>query len=182
MKKKITKLILSTILTTVIVSLTIPSSSVASAGTKKQSPKAISQDQPIQIESDRVTFLQDSGQIIYQGHVIVHTGDKTLFAEEVTVNRNAQQKITSILATGQPAKFSAPMQNSTELLHAHAQNIDYDPSLSLLILTGKARLKHQQDTFEGPVLRYTLNEHKIEAVTANNQRPKMVIMPKNGGS
>lgn len=159
------------ILTTLFLFVVAPNTTWANIDQKTQ-------NEPIHIESDRVTFMQETGKIIYQGHVVMHTGDKILKANEITVKRDANQKITSILATGQPAKFSTPMQNSTELLHAHAQNIDYAPSLSLLILTGQAKLKHQQDTFEGPILRYTLNEQKIEAVTSHNQRPKMVIMPK----
>jgi len=159
------------ILTSLLLLVSAPNITWANINTKTQ-------NEPIHIESDHVTFMQETGKIIYQGHVVVHSGDKILKANEVTVKRDENQKITSILATGHPAKFSTLMQNSAERLYAHAQNIDYDPSLSLLILTGKAKLEHQQDTFEGPILRYTLKEQKIEAITSNNQRPKMVIMPK----
>lgn len=137
-------------------------------------------NEPIRIESDNVTFLQESVEIIYQGNVVVHSGQKTLKADTVTVQRNKQQKIQSIIAVGQPALFTTPMEKSAHLLNAQAKNIDYNPNKSLIVLSGQAKLKLGSDTFEGPILKYLLDEQKIEAVTKNNQRPKMIIVPAKG--
>lgn len=132
---------------------------------------------PIHIESDTVVFDQVQSALTYQGNVIVTSGDQKLYATQVVVVRDKQQEIQSIVATGAPARYTQVFEKDKTTLQAYANQIDFDPKQSILLLTGKAKITHQQDTFEGPLLKYMLNEHKIEAIQANNERPKMIIHP-----
>lgn len=135
---------------------------------------------PIEIESDNVVFEQNTGELTYQGNVIVISGTQKLFANKVIVKRDNQKGIQSIQATGtadKPAHFINLLEDKQTPVHAYASQIDYDPKLALLTLTGQAKIVHQADTFEGPLLRYIIEDQKIEAIHSKNQRPKMTITP-----
>lgn len=130
---------------------------------------------PIHIESDQVRFEQLSNEITYQGHVVVISGHQKLYADEVIVKRDSKQNIESIHARGQPAHFKSLLKDTKIPVDAFATRIDYDPIHSVLTLAGEAKIVHQQDTFEGPLLKYEINNQKIEAIQVKNQRPKMII-------
>lgn len=134
-------------------------------------------DAPIEIESDHVVFDQNTGELTYQGNVIVISGTQKLYANKVILKKDNQKGIQSIQATGTPAHFINLLKDEVTPIHAYASQIDYDPNLALLTLTGQAKIVHQTDTFEGPLLRYIIEDQKIEAIYSNNQRPKMTITP-----
>lgn len=138
-------------------------------------------EHPIEITSDAITFERDSDSIIYKGNVVVINGEKKLLADKIVVKRTAAQNIESICATGTPAQFTTIMKDEVTPVHAFATQIDYLPDASLLVLTGKAKIVHQQDIFEGPILKYRIDEQKIEAAQVQNQRPKMIINPPKKG-
>lgn len=133
-------------------------------------------DGPIQIESDQVIFEQNTGAITYQGNVIVSSADQKLTANKVIVKRDSNQAIASIQAFGSPAHYLHQTEGQPTI-HAYAKHIDYQPNHSLLTLVGKAKIIHAQDTFEGPILKYAIDEQKIEARQSKNERPKMIINP-----
>lgn len=132
---------------------------------------------PIHIESDNVIFLQNPGTITYEGHVIVTSQEQTLTAEKVIVHRDNNQAISAIIAFGAPAHYHQIMPKTQTPIHAYATEIHYHPDAGLLTLTGQAKITHQQNTFEGPVLKYTLEDQKIEAIHTANERPKMTLFP-----
>lgn len=139
----------------------------------------ITSNQPIEIESDVVLYEQNSGKITYRGKVIVINGQQTLYADTVIVKRTTNQAIESIQAFGTPAHFTSLTKDEITPINAYAAQMDYEPNRSLLVLTGKAKIVHQQDIFEGPVLKYKIDQQKIEAMHAQNERPKMIITPPN---
>lgn len=138
----------------------------------------INPNAPIQIQSDNALLDQKSGQLIYQGTVIMTQGQNTLLSDKLTVKRDTRGSFEVILATGSPAKFDAIFENDPQPIHATAKTIYYYPEKQLLVLEGSATLDHEQDKFKGPLLRYELDKKVVSASSLNNQRPVITLYPR----
>lgn len=62
-------------------------------------PFSFKSDAPIEIESDHVVFDQNTGELTYQGNVIVISGTQKLYANKVILKKDNQKGIQSIQAT-----------------------------------------------------------------------------------
>jgi lipopolysaccharide export system protein LptA len=131
--------------------------------------------QTVTIVSDKAKFEQATGQATYQGSVKLTEQNHSLLAENLIVYKNKQGELVKVIADGDPATFFGQMPNDEELVHAEAAKITLYPKDSLLKLSGKAKIRYKNDTFDGPLLDYHFKEHMIVANSQKNERPSITL-------
>lgn len=116
-------------------------------------------NEPIEIESDSVTFDDLKGFSEYSGNVIVSQGNTRLEADKITVIVENRQ-IVSIDASGKPAHFIDMTQKET---HGYAQSIQYITQSAQLTLQGNAKLNQQDHFFSGDKILYDTRNKAVHA-------------------
>lgn len=139
-------------------------------------------EQPIKIESDTATIDDGKGFGVYQGNVIIIQGTILINADKVTFHYNQKQQLEKVFAYGNPARFKQRPDNSTEDLHAKAQQMEYYALKDMLNLLQDAELWQGKDTFTGPRISYDTKQSIIKADKGEKkegQRITVTLQPRN---
>lgn len=139
---------------------------------------AFASDQPITIQSDTAFVEQLKQQAVHEGNVVLTQGMHQLYADKLTIQKDAKGRLNVITATGNPARFSGKKENELEPLFATANIIYYYPDKQLVVLEGSATLEHQKDKFQGPSLHYQLDKQVISATSQSQDRPTVTLHPR----
>ncbi|WP_291368847.1 lipopolysaccharide transport periplasmic protein LptA, partial [Acinetobacter sp. UBA5934] len=78
-------------------------------------------NQPISLVADRATYNEKTGVTTYTGNVIIEQGTMKLQANSIVANLNSQKQISSITATGGPARFQQQTEVNKGLAKGQAQ-------------------------------------------------------------
>jgi lipopolysaccharide export system protein LptA len=120
-------------------------------------------EQPIKIEADTATIDDGKGFGVYQGNVVITQGTILINADKVTFHYNQKQQLEKVFANGNPARFKQRPDNSTEDLHAKAQQMEYFALKDMLNLLQDAELWQGKDIFTGPRISYDTKQSVIKA-------------------
>lgn len=140
-------------------------------------------NQPISLVADRGSFNEKSGVMTYSGNVIVEQGTMKLQAATIVANLNAKKEISSITASGSPARFQQQLEANKGLAKGQANKIVYNAQTGILTLSGNAVLEQDGASLKGATLRYSMNKGDIEAIGTPNSsgsssgRVQIVIPP-----
>jgi lipopolysaccharide export system protein LptA len=125
--------------------------------------------QPISLVADRATFNEKTGVTTYSGNVIIEQGTMRLQAASIVANLNAKKQISTITATGGPAKFQQQVDPAKGLAKGQASKIVYNAETGIITMTGNALLEQDGSSIRGGSLKYSMNKGDIEAIgTPNN--------------
>lgn len=134
--------------------------------------------QPIQIQSNQASFEQALQQATHEGNVILTQGSHELHADKLVLKKEPKGEMKVIIATGNPATFKGLIMNDPAPVTGSAKTIYYYPTKKLIVFEGNATFTHQQDKFKGPSLSYQLDTQSITAIASGNERPTVVIQPR----
>lgn len=140
-------------------------------------------NQPISLVADRATYNEKSGVTTYSGNVIIEQGTMRLQANSIVANLNSQKQISSITATGGPARFQQQIDVNKGLAKGQAQKILYNAQTGIITLSGNAFLQQDGASIRGNTLKYSMNKGDVEATgTPNNTgsssgRVQIIIPP-----
>ena len=115
----------------------------------------------IDIKSDRLKFDDKRGIAVYTGNVVANKDDKYLYAEQVTIYRDLNGKVESIIALGSPTKFN---YNKTT---GEANRIEYFPKLEKMILIENAKIFNNNEYIMGIKLNYYLKQKTLTSAHNN---------------
>jgi lipopolysaccharide export system protein LptA len=144
--------------------------------------------QPISLVADRATYNEKTGVTTYSGNVIIEQGTMKLQANSIIANLNNQKEISTITATGGPARFQQKVDVNKGLAKGQAQKILYNAQTGIITLSGNALLEQGGASIRGNTLKYSMNKGDIEATgTPNNTgsssgRVQIVIPPSSSKS
>ncbi|MGB8695826.1 MULTISPECIES: lipopolysaccharide transport periplasmic protein LptA [Acinetobacter] len=144
--------------------------------------------QPISLVADRATYNEKTGVTTYSGNVIIEQGTMKLQANSIIANLNSQKEISTITATGGPARFQQKVDVNKGLAKGQAQKILYNAQTGIITLSGNALLEQGGASIRGNTLKYSMNKGDIEATgTPNNTgsssgRVQIVIPPSSSKS
>ena len=124
--------------------------------------------QPISLVADRATFNEKTGVTTYSGNVIIEQGTMRLQAGSIVATLNAKKEISTITATGGPAKFQQKVSADKGLSKGQAQKIVYNAETGILTMTGNALLEQDGSSIRGATLKYSMNKGDIEATGTPN--------------
>ncbi len=140
-------------------------------------------DQPVQVTADSASYNQKSGVAIYTGNVVVIQGSMHLWADQLQVQTDANGKIDTAHATGNPARYEQIQDPQKGPVTAHALIIDYDVKQDEITLTHNAHIHQDDSTADGSVIHYRIQDQHIDAIGDNKDRVFLVFPPsenKNG--
>ena len=144
-------------------------------------------NQPISLVADRATYNEKTGVTTYTGNVIIEQGTMKLQANSIVANLNSQKEISTITATGGPARFQQKVDVNKGLAKGQAQKILYNAQTGIVTLSGSALLEQDGSSIRGATLRYSMNKGDVEAIGTPNSsgsdgRVKIVIPPTSSKS
>ena len=133
-------------------------------------------DQPMEVEADGVDLNEGTGQIVYQGNVVVRQGSIRLEADRVTVFHHDNEPI-KVVAVGNPVKFRQLPDGQDEEIRGSAKRTEYRIESEELLLIGDAYLAQGADSFRSDRIVYNRIAQRIKAGAAahGKERVKMTV-------
>lgn len=122
--------------------------------------------QQAELNANKVTFLNDVK--INQGTIRIH-------ADKVVVIRKDKGN-DEMIATGNPATFYQILDNGKPV-NAHAQELRYQLKEKMVILTGNAELKQDDNQVNGDLIRYDIQKQQMIAESNKGSRVKTIFLP-----
>lgn len=125
-------------------------------------------NQPITLEAERATYNDKTGVTTYSGNVEIVQGTLKINANSIVGNLNSNRKITSVTASGSPAKFQQQLESNRGIARGEAAKIVYNAENGIITLTGNAYLYQDGASIRGNNLRYSINKGDIEVSGGGN--------------
>lgn len=135
--------------------------------------------QPLHIMADSSLFDYKSGINTYEGNVKVDQGSSHLLADKVITKNNAQHKIAEATAYGLKnlAEYTTLPKPGDPLFHAVAKIIKYYPPKALIVLEGDVTVTQGENSFQGPVIIYNMEDQTVTVPSSKIGRATIVIEP-----
>ena len=141
-------------------------------------------EQPILVEADEGVYEPERGVSVLTGSVRVDQGTLRLQADTVTLI-NADRQLARIVAEGapeQPATLRQRVHPAEPFVTARAARIDYAVAEQRIELSGSAFLRRGERELEGDVIRYDLNDGRVDARSEQPGGVRMKWQPERGNS
>ena len=133
--------------------------------------------QPMTVEADTAELNERSGVSVYKGNVVVVQGSLTMKADLMTL-QSKDHKLTRMTGIGKPATYRQIDSSTGEPVYGEADKIVYLPGKNQLILTGKASLLKNDNTFKSERIVYNMTNDYVSAGSKEGgKRVKIVIQP-----
>ena len=120
-------------------------------------------NQSISLLADRATFNDKTGVTTYSGNVEIEQGTMKVYANSIVAQLNKSKQISTITATGSPAKFQQQLDGNKGIARGEAQKIIYNAETGILNLIGNAYLYQDGASIRSNTLKYSMNKGDIEA-------------------
>ncbi|MEG0482262.1 MAG: lipopolysaccharide transport periplasmic protein LptA [Acinetobacter sp.] len=119
--------------------------------------------QAISLVADKATYSERSGVTTYSGNVIIEQGTMKLQAASLVAQLNKDKQISTITASGSPAKFQQQLESNRGIARGEAQKIIYNAETGIINLVGNAYLYQDGASIRSSTLKYSMNKGDIEA-------------------
>lgn len=129
----------------------------------------------IEIEADSAQYLHKEGKMVHKGNVVVHWQDRILQADHLTIYKDNGENISRIEAVGHPATFQGTLSNVQNPVSGQAQRITFLMAEDVVHLEENALLSYNDDTFQGPDIRFNLKNNSVFASKDSSSRPKLIF-------
>lgn len=139
---------------------------------------ALSSDryQAITIHSDSAERDEMKGTTTYSGNVVMQQGSMRIDAGEVVIFTE-KNKVTQIVATGDPARYQQKPTEDGGPVIAEARRLEYNIAKDTLHLIDNASLQQEGTSLSGNRIDYDVKKSVVTAGSdaSQNERVKMVI-------
>ena len=132
--------------------------------------------QPIHIHSDSAELDQNKNLAIYHGSVKMEQGTMTVTGDTMTVVLQ-DQLVVRIIAEGDRAHYQQQVKPDESMVLADAKKIVYFTQEERVELTGNAYLTQDKNEFTGELIKYDVNEGKVDASANGQGKVQMVLQP-----
>jgi lipopolysaccharide transport protein LptA len=142
-----------------------------------QGPMSVTADQA-QATRELMENNFDNGLVQLHNNVKIVTADAQLLADEAQI-RFAKSLLSKAVAHGKPAEFQERIEKTGKLARGHADEIDYDASKGLVVLSKNAWVTDGQYDFVGESFKYDIQAQRIIADPGEqgSQRVHIIITP-----
>ena len=140
-------------------------------------------NQQLSLVADRATYNDKTGVTTYTGNVVIEQGTMKLQAASIVAQLNKNKQISTITATGGPAKFQQQVDTAKGVARGEAQKIIYNAETGIINLIGNAYLYQDGASIRSSSLKYSMNKGDIEASGSSNStgsakgRVQIIIPP-----
>ena len=132
--------------------------------------------QPIHIHSDSAELDQNKNLAIYHGSVKMEQGTMTVTGDTMTVVLQ-DQLVVRIIAEGDRAHYQQQIKPDESMVLADAKKIVYFTQEERVELTGNAYLTQDKHEVTGELIKYDVNEGKVDASANGQGKVQMVLQP-----
>lgn len=145
-------------------------------------------NQQISMVADKATYNEKTGVTTYSGNVIIEQGTMKLQANSIVALLNKNKQISTITASGSPAKFQQQVDTAKGIARGEAQKIVYNAETGIINLIGNAYLYQNGASIRSNTLKYSMNKGDIEASGSSNStgsstgRVQIIIPPSSSKS
>lgn len=162
---------------------------------------------PINIAADSAEQNEKKGITIYRGNVSIEQGSLTINADTVTIQtknvsataasgdsanqtegdeviENTARSVTTIIASGLPARFTQTPPGQSNAINASGNTIRYAIDTGVIQLEENASIDKLGSKVSGEKIEYFINEELVRAVadpSDKKTRVHTVIIPGSGG-
>lgn len=135
--------------------------------------------QPITIDANTAERDELAGTTTYAGNVEMAQGSMRINADKIVIY-NTKDKVTKIIARGQPASYQQKPNEKEGKVVAHANILEYQIDKETLRLLEGASLQQEGTSLSGNTIEYDVRKSVVKAGSdaKQNQRVRMVIPPK----
>ncbi|MGB6977378.1 MAG: lipopolysaccharide transport periplasmic protein LptA [Gammaproteobacteria bacterium] len=141
-------------------------------------PLPSDRSKPTYIEADQVQYEQKTGTTVYIGHVKFDQGTSHLLADRLTVYKDPRSsKIQKMIAQGNLAQYTTLPKEGSNVLHASAKTIQYDPINNVVLLLGDALVTQEGNSFRGQHIEYNVTKQTVISAPSPNSKTTIVIQP-----
>lgn len=130
---------------------------------------------PINIEAAHFEMLLAERRATYAGKVIAVQGDYEIQADKLIVHFNEDNEVTSMIASGSPAKLSD--QAATPPITLTGANLDYQFKEATVLATGAAALDQGEDRMTAERISYDLDADRAQAFSGDRSRVRLTLQP-----
>jgi lipopolysaccharide export system protein LptA len=135
-------------------------------------------NQPMNIEADRATLNEKTGNSIYEGNVHVQQGTLVLEGSKMTVQLS-NNEIETIILNGSPATYRQRPDGKDTDQHAEAGRIEYHAAEDRIILLENARIwQSGAEEFRSDRIVFNLKNNTVNAGGNNpGDRVRITLQP-----
>ncbi|MCC6611454.1 MAG: lipopolysaccharide transport periplasmic protein LptA [Burkholderiales bacterium] len=154
-------------------------------GPAPKAARTTNQDEPINIEADRMRADDQKQVAEFEGRVVLTQGTFQLRADKLTVRKDGEGFEHGV-AVGNPATFRQQREGTDEWIDGEARRIEYDGKLARVELFDGARVSRDQDEVRGNYIVYDTRSEVFRvqggkqpsASPGREGRVRAVIQPK----
>jgi lipopolysaccharide export system protein LptA len=133
--------------------------------------------QKIEIDASRQAADLKNKVFSYIDDVVITQGTLTIRADLAQVFTQPGAKRKTYVAKGKPATFNHTLSDGTPL-SLQANEIKYDPTNNIVIISGDATLRQEDSVVSGSKITYNIETQFVNAESKNNERTKTIFQPK----
>jgi lipopolysaccharide export system protein LptA len=129
-------------------------------------------DQPVNIESDRMTADDAQKTAVFDGHVVLTQGTLIIRADRLTVHQD-NEGFQSAVALGKPATFRQKREGLDEHIDGEAERIEYDGRADRVQMFTGARVRREGgDDVRGNYISYDSKTEFFSVQSARDVSPQ----------
>lgn len=134
--------------------------------------------QPMNIEADKATLNEKTGDSVYEGNVHVQQGTLVLKGSKMTV-QTSNNAIDTIILTGSPATYRQRPDGKDSDQHAEAGRIEFHAAEDRIILLENARIwQSGAEEFRSDRIVFNLKSNTVSAGGNNpGDRVRITLQP-----
>ena len=137
----------------------------------------VDNQQIINVEADSLQFNNETKVGIYQGHIKLTQGTRTLTADYAASYSNQAGEIVKIVASGHPAVYHALIFPKCPKLIATGNTIYYYPLTDYLEAVGNAQIIQDQNLFQGPQINYDFKKKTLASPLSKEGHTQITLVP-----
>jgi lipopolysaccharide export system protein LptA len=129
-------------------------------------------EQPIHIQANSAERSGKNGTTVYEGNVVIQQGSLKLDADKVVIY-SKDNKVSHIIATGNPAHFEQKPNKDDPVIHARGNIITYHLDQERIRLEESASLVREGSRVKGEQIDYFITEEVVKAQGNNGENPNI---------
>jgi lipopolysaccharide export system protein LptA len=136
-------------------------------------------EQAIHISADQATRDEKAGLTTYTGSVEFVQGTLRITADKITIYQELEGA-GKIVAIGKPARLQQKPEIDKELMHAHAQTIEYHEKEDRIHLQTNAQIEQGGSKVTGKTIDYFISKELVKAdsdASQESSRVNVIIPP-----
>lgn len=98
-------------------------------------------EQSLHIEADKQEIDLKQGVVVYSGDAKFVQGSLEIHASKITIRRDKDQSVESVIAEGSPAKYQQQPEAGKPVIHAEAAKLNYNVKSEYLVMDGNVSIE-----------------------------------------